>query len=127
MKRVITVFVLLFFSTLAIADDGGSAVEALSLYDSVFSTESYDWIDTFFERIAAWIVLWFLELKMWTIAFGYDIAKAIIEQLGIIDQIESSISGINDQIYGLLDYLNVFEALNIVLSGHAARMVLGLM
>ncbi len=126
MKYLLIPFLLLV-SAAALADDGGSAVEALSLYDSVFTTESYDWIDTFFERIAAWLVLWWLELKLYTIAFGYDIAKVLIEQLGIIDQIEAAIDGINNQIFQLLDYLNVFEALNIVLSGHAARMVLGLM
>ncbi len=125
MKYLLIPFLLLV-SAAALADDG-SAVQTLSLFDSIFSTSSYAWIDTFFERIAAWLVLWWLELKLWTIAFGYDIAKLLIEQLGIIDQIESAIDSINNQVFKLLDYLNVFEALNIVLSGHAARMVLGLM
>lgn len=125
--KILAILGLIFFSALALADDSGSAVEALSLYDSVFTTESYDWIDTFFERVAAWLVLWWLELKLWTIAFGYDIAKAIIEQLGIIQQLESSIAALNNQTFRLLDYLNIFEGINIILSSYATRMVLGLM
>ena len=94
------------------------------MYDSVFSTESYDWIDTFFERIAAWIILWWLELKLYAIAFGYDIAKALIDQLGIVQEIESSIDALDSQTFRLLSYLNVFEGITIILSSYATRMVL---
>lgn len=125
--KMFAIMFLLILSVPAFAADSGSAVEALSLYDSVFSTESYSWIDTVFERVAAWLVLWWLEMKLWTIAFGYDIAKAMIEQLGIVQHIESSISALNSQTFRLLSYLNIFEGINIILSSYATRMVLGLM
>lgn len=125
--KMFAIIFLLILSVPAFAADSGSAVEALSLYDSVFSTESYSWIDTVFERVAAWLVLWWLEMKLWTIAFGYDIAKAMIEQLGIVQHIESSISALNSQTFRLLSYLNIFEGINIILSSYATRMVLGVM
>ncbi|ASP40350.1 hypothetical protein CHH28_17440 [Bacterioplanes sanyensis] len=126
MKLFLTLF-FVFFSVSTLADDSGSAVEALSLYESVFSTDSYTWIDTFFERVAAWLVLWWLEIKLWTIAFGYDIAKELIEQLGIVQQLESSIAALNNQTFRLLAYLNIFEGINIIMSSYATRMILGLM
>lgn len=115
---------LLLCTGVALAEDSGSLVDKLSMYDSLFTTESYSWIDTFFERVAAWVVLWWLELKLYGIAFTYDVAQHIIQQLGIMNQLRGALSGLDSQVYAFLDYLNVFEALNIILSAYATRMIL---
>ncbi|MCA6058306.1 DUF2523 domain-containing protein [Thalassolituus sp. ST750PaO-4] len=127
MIRYIPLFLLLAIPVSGWAADSGSAVETLSMYDSLFTTESYTWIDTVFERVAAWLILWWLEIKLFAVAFSYDIAVHLVQQLGIVNQIKSTMSGLNQQVYAFLDYLNVLEALNIVLSAHAARLVLGIM
>jgi hypothetical protein len=117
MKFLLIVFVSLF-SISAFADG--------SLLDSVSGTGAYGWIDTVLERSAAWVIVSWLEFKIWSLTFSYNVASLVIESLGITQQIESRLNGLSSQVYAFVSFLRIIEALNIIFSAHAATMIMRL-
>lgn len=116
--RLFLILFLSFFSFSALADG--------SLLDSISGTGAYGWIDTVFERAAAWLIVSWLEFKIWSLSFSYNVASLIIESLGITQQIESRLNGLSSEIYAFVSWLRIIEALNIIFSAHAATMIMRL-
>lgn len=116
--RLTLAILLSFFSISAFADG--------SLLDSVSGTGAYGWIDTFFERAAAWVIYSWIDFKIWALQFSFNVSSMVIDSLGITQQIENRLSGLNSEIYAFVSWLRIIEALNIVFSAYAATMIMRL-
>ena len=121
MKYLLCLFVLVC-PVLAFADTPAS--DGLSLFSSVFSTDSYTFIDTFFERAVAWVMLAWLELKISSIAFAYDIAYQLVTNLGIGDEIEYYLAEMDAKYVDFFVWLNLPQCINTMLSAHVATFVM---
>lgn len=123
MKKIF-LFTLLFLPLSAFAAETSSTW--LQMFDSFFSTDAYGWVDTFFERAAAWVIYSWIDFKIWSLQFSYNVASMVIESLGVTQEIESRLSGMSSEIYAFVSWLRIIEALNIIFSAHAATMIMRL-
>lgn len=115
----LTLAIIFSFFSISVFADG-------SLLDSVSGTGAYGWIDTVLERAAAWVIVAWLEFKIWSLSFSYNVASLIIDSLGITQQIESRLNGLSSEIYAFVSWLRIIEGLNIVFSSYAATMIMRL-
>lgn len=123
MKKIFVIVFLLFpFSALA----AETTTTWLQMFDSFFSTDAYGWVDTFFERAAAWVIYSWIDFKIWALQFSFNVSSMVIDSLGITQEIENRLSGLNSEIYAFVSWLRIIEALNIVFSAYAATMIMRL-
>lgn len=131
MKYLIIVF-LLFSSSFAFsAEDAssgtlGSVFDALTDITSWFSDGLYDAADNVFQRMAAWVIIWILEAKLFMLGLGIEIAELFIEALGISDLLNSAFSSLDSKVSNFVYYLKIPEAINILISAYTTRFVMSL-
>ena len=94
MKALLVVFLSLF-SVVVLADDtpaatGGSLSDSIRYFMDWFSEGIYESADTVLERVGAWLIVWYLELKIFWINIAVAIAETFIETLGISDFLNSA-------------------------------------
>jgi hypothetical protein len=130
-KYLIIVF-LLFSSSFAFsAEDAssgtlGSVFDALTDITSWFSDGLYDAADNVFQRMAAWVIIWILEAKLFMLGLGIEIAELFIEALGISDLLNSAFSSLDSKVSNFVYYLKIPEAINILISAYTTRFVMSL-
>jgi len=130
-KYLIIVF-LLFSSSFAFsAEDAssgtlGSVFDALTDITSWFSDGLYEAADNLFQRMAAWVIIWILEAKLFMLGLGIEIAELFIEALGISDLLNSAFSSLDSKVSNFVYYLKIPEAINILISAYTTRFVMSL-
>ena len=76
MKKFL-MFVVLFLPLFAFAEasapGGDSDSSMLSVFDALFATDANGFFETLFERAAAWVILSWIEFKVWALSFSFDV------------------------------------------------------
>lgn len=128
--RKFLVFLVLFMPLLAFAEGaapGGDAEPSiLSVFDAIFTTDVNGFFETLFERAAAWVILSWIEFKVWLLSFSFDVALLVVESLDITGQIESQLSGLSATMYAWVSYLRILEGVNMLLSAYGSVMIMRL-
>ena len=83
-------------------------------------------IDNFFQRMGAYLVLFYFELKLSSIQFAWSIASGILNTLSLSSTLTASLNTISPDVVSFLNHLRLIEAFNIILSAHATKFVLSL-
>lgn len=127
MRRFL-VFLVLFMPLFAFAESPGSDPEPgiLSVFDALFTTDANGFFETLFERAAAWVILSWIEFKVWALSFSFDVALLVVESLDITGQIESQLSGLSATMYAWVSYLRILEGVNMLLSAYGSVMIMRL-
>lgn len=83
--------------------------------------------DSYWERLVIWIIISYLELKLYMLELAYDLAAQIISAVGLSEAIQSAWSSLPPATASTLTYLRVPEAINMIMSAYVTRFILGLM
>ena len=130
MRYFIAIY-LLFVSMYSFANTGGSG-DAGSVFDALteitawFSNGLYESADSIFQRIAAWVIVWMLEAKLFMLSLGLEIAELFIDALGISEVLNSAFASLDSKVANFVTYLKIPEAINILISAYTTRFVMGL-
>lgn len=93
----------------------------------------YDWItsgiyDFVVEVVSFFIVKWTLfsiELKTLVLQFSWDIARDIISDLKISEQLSSALGVLPPDVRAKMDFFNITSGINLVLNSLITRYVMG--
>ncbi len=91
-----------------------------------FINDLPDKSDSYWERLIYWIIITYLEAKVYMITFAYEIAGGIVENLGISSVINSAFSALPNAFKSVISYLRIPEAVNMLISAYVTRFVLDL-
>jgi len=129
MFRTILLMVLLFFPLLAFSADGESTGYFGALWD--FIDWVYEALDEFKQTVLDYlaelglvIVLWYVEWKIAAIELMWSIAEPLIDSLNLTDVISSLFGGLSNDVKMFITELRIGEAVNLMLSAYATRMLL---
>ncbi len=92
-----------------------------------FFNDLPDKSDAYWERIILWLLIAYLEAKLYMLEIAYEIASALISTLGISDAINSAWSNIPVTARAVLAYLKIPESINMIISAVLTRFIMGLM
>ncbi len=92
-----------------------------------FFNDLPDKSDSYWERIIVWLLIAYLEAKLYMLEIAYEIASALIETIGLSDAINAAWSNIPVNARAVLTYLKIPEGINMIISAFVTRFILGLM
>lgn len=92
-----------------------------------FFNDLPDKSDSYWERIIVWLLIAYLEAKLYMLEIAYEIASALITAVGISDAINSAWTNVPVTARAVLTYLKIPEAINMIISAVITRFVLGFM
>jgi len=127
-RYVVAILCLLPAAAFAADSSSGSSLsDTLQTFIDFISTGIYESADTILERVAAWYIVWHLELKMFWLQMAVSVAEGFIDGIGISGLINSALGGIDSAVSGIVFYLKIPEAINMILSARVARLILDLL
>lgn len=103
-----------------------SVIDGLNALLNFVDIGIYEYTDTYFERFSAWLIVFYLELKLWGLEFSWSIAQVILDGLDISTMLSSSWASIDSGILNILTFFKIPECLNVVVSAFTTRFVLDL-
>lgn len=92
-----------------------------------FFNDLPDKSDAYWERIIVWLLIAYLEAKLYMLEISYEIATALIDTIGLSDAINAAWSNIPVTARAVLTYLKIPEGINMIISAFVTRFILGLM
>ena len=92
-----------------------------------FFNDLPDKSDSYWERIVVWLLIAYLEAKLYMLEIAYEIASALISAVGISDAINNAWSSVPTDARAVLTYLKIPEGINMIISAYITRFILGLM
>lgn len=104
-----------------------SLLDSLTVFINFIENGIYEAADSILERVAAWYIIWNLELKIFWLKMALSISEGIVSNIGISSVINSALGGIDSSVAGIIFYLRIPEALNMILSASVARMILSVL
>lgn len=92
-----------------------------------FFNDLPDKSDSYWERIIVWLLIAYLEGKLFMLEISYEIASALISSIGISEAINQAWANVPVTARAVLTYLKIPEAINMIISAFVTRFVLGLL
>jgi hypothetical protein len=83
--------------------------------------------DSYWERIILWVLISYLEMKLYMLEIAYGFASALVQSIGLSSAISSAWGAVPLQFQSVFVYLRVPDAINMIMSAYVTRFVLGLM
>lgn len=86
-----------------------------------------DLINDWLVKSAAWFVIAATQAKIEFVKFSWEVAQEVLNQLNISATINQYWSSIDSKVMGVLTFLKLPEALNLILNAHLTRYVMGIL
>lgn len=86
----------------------------------------YEYTDTVFERLSAWLIVFYLEYKLWALEFAWAIASVLLDGLDISSKLDLAWGAIDSTMLNVLTFFKVPEGLNVIISAFTTRFVMDL-
>lgn len=103
-----------------------SFVEAINYGLTWLSTGIYDFADEFLKQATAYYVIAVIKAKIAALGFAWDVAKIVLQNIGLSQYISNAWTSFSPQMLGYLSFFKVPEALNIVVQAYVTRIVLSI-
>lgn len=85
------------------------------IYD--FTVEAYAWI-------IIKVMIFKIESQLFLVTFAWDIAKEILTELNISQEVESALSALPAETVQHLNFFNVINGINLILNAFVTRFVM---
>ncbi len=103
-----------------------SIIEGFNALLAFFDHGLYDFADSLLVQLGSWYVIWSFQMQLIAINFAWDVAKAVIENIGLSDLINQAWGNIDSSIMGYLVQFRIVDGLNVLLNAYVTRYVLSL-
>lgn len=101
-----------------------SFIDAIQYILDWLSTGIYVFFEEAFKEATAWYVVAVVKAKIYMVGFAWDVAKIVLENIGLSQFINTAWGSLNPKLIGYLTFFKMPEALNIVIQAYATRFVL---
>lgn len=101
-----------------------SFIDAIQYFLNWFSTGIYEFAEQAFKEATAWYVVAVVKAKIYMVGFAWDVAKIVLENIGLSQFVNSAWGALSPKLIGYLTFFKVPDALNIVIQAYATRFVL---
>lgn len=101
-----------------------SIIDAVQYFLDFFSTGIYSFAEDALKEATAWYVVGVVKAKIYMIGFAWDVAKIVLQNIGLSAFISEAWSHLDSQIVGYLTFFKVPDALNILIQARITRFVL---
>ena len=81
----------------------------------------------FFAHIYAWLVIWWIELKIVALQYTWQIAQVVLIQLDISGPLNAAWASLDSELLGYITYFRLPEAFNIIINARITRFILNMM
>lgn len=98
-----------------------SVIDAISDFYSWLNSGLYELITDAFAQLVIWITIAAIELKIFLIEFGWDVAQSIMANYGISDYINRAWGDLDSDLLGYLTFFRIPESLNIIFQALIAK------
>jgi len=116
----------LYLAWEALIMDLGSLFEAANSAIEFFNNLPAN-SDSYWERIVKWIIIAWLESKLFFMEMAYGVASGIIQSFGISETINSAWSSLPPLYLQVFTYLMIPDAINMILTAAITRFVMELL
>lgn len=97
-----------------------------------FLNEIYTWITSgiydFATETFAWIIIkvmiFKIESQLFLMGYAWDVAKEILEQLNISQEIKSALSALPTQTVEHLNFFNIINGINLIINAFMTKFVM---
>lgn len=114
-----------FFNT--VIEFFNDIIEAVKFIIDFIANGIYDFFYNAAKEIVAYMVIGYIEFKIWAMQFSWDVAKTIMQNLRIGDQINTALSGLDSTVISYLNFFRVFEGLNLIIQAYVTRLTMYVM
>lgn len=104
-----------------------SFIDAIQYFLDWTSTGIYEFTEQAFKEATAWYVVGVVKAKIYLMGFAWDVAKIVLQNIGLSQFIASTWGSLDNQLVGYLTFFKVPDALNIVIQAYVTRFVLNIM
>jgi hypothetical protein len=119
-----------FFVFSAEYQDTGGAFQMISDYFQTFQDLVFNDVPNMLQRFTAYVIELAVKVKLAiqlaAIEFAWGVAKQMLLNIGIMSEITAQVGALNQDVKQALVDMRLFDGLNIVLTAHMTRYVLGL-
>jgi hypothetical protein len=84
----------------------------------------YDLFVSLYSWVIIKITIWNFTALMYSLQFSFDIAKEIMQQLNITNEMNNLLATLPPDTYQQLQFFNVIEGINLLLNAAATRFVM---
>lgn len=92
-----------------------------------FTTDQYSFWEEWVAYILIQLTIWKIEFMAWSVQFSWGVAKAVLDQLQISQQLNDMWAATDSYVLGWLTYLKIPDGINMLLSSFVTRLVLRMM
>lgn len=119
-----------FVVTAAQYQNTGGAFQMISDYFKTFQDLVFNDVPNMLQRFTAYVIELVIQAKLaaqlYAIEFAWGVAKQLLLNIGIMSEITAQIGALNQDVKQALVDMRLFDGLNIVLTAHMTRYVLGM-
>lgn len=90
-------------------------------YLVTFFGEINSWLESVFIELSSWVVVWYINAKIYAIQVAWSIAQSVLANTNISALIKNAWSGLDSTLVGYLTFFRLPEAINIMLQAHVTR------
>lgn len=114
-----------FFNT--VVEFFNDIIEFIKFIVEFMTNGIYEFFYDAAKELTAYFVIGYFEFKIWAMQFSWDVAKTIMQNLRIGDQINNALSGLDSTVISYLNFFRVFEGLNLIIQAYITRFTMYVM
>lgn len=90
-----------------------------------FFNDIRDFVNDLLVFLVGWVIIYWIEIKIASITFAWDIAGAILVNFQVSDIVNNAWSSLSPETQSAFSFFNVPEALTLIFQGFVTRFVIG--
>lgn len=103
-----------------------SFIDAIQYFLDWTSTGIYEFTEQALKEATAWYVVGVVKAKIYMIGFAWDVAKIVLQNIGLSQFINATWGNLSPQLIGYLTFFKVPDALNVLIQAYVTRFVLNI-
>ena len=101
-----------------------SIIEYMNTHISFLDSGIYEMADSLFERAAAWILVFYLKLKLAGITMSFNVATFFLDSINMTHLVQNSINSLPSQVVSVLTFFKIPVAINTIISAYTTRFIM---
>lgn len=109
---------------MTLLDITNAIVEFRQEIEDIRSTGIYEFFTKVFAEYIKWAIVGWYKFKLQSIIFAYDVASEILSSLNLSQVVDTAFNSLDSRVSKLVTFLRIPEALNLIFSAYATRVVM---
>lgn len=102
-------------------------MEAIGSMIDFLENGIYEFFEEALKQLVAYLVISFIQFKIWALGFAWDVAKTIMGNLNVGAYIDSAMSQLDSDLVSYLNFFRMLDALNLIIQAYITRITMHVM